>query len=132
VLDEYTDKNVKTSQQNLEKYVQKFSNAMKNAEFLIGSRLAFRKIQNKDIQPDAYKQLINKALFVCCSVLLADYDSKLIAEKNNQNLLTSLIADKIESDKQLKYYLSYGTNGKANLLYTFNVLNELFKNNITY
>jgi Mor family transcriptional regulator len=105
---------------------------MKNAEFLIGSRLAFRKIQNKDIQPDAYKQLINKALFVCCSVLLADYDSKLIAEKNNQNLLTSLIADKIESDKQLKYYLSYGTNGKANLLYTFNVLNELFKNNITY
>lgn len=132
VLDEYTDKNVKTSQQNLEKYVQKFSNAMKNAEYLIGSRLAFRKIQNKDIQPEAYKQLINKALFVCCSVLLADYDSELIAEKNSPNLLTSLIADKIESDKQLIYYLSYGTNGKANLLYTFNVLNELFKNNITY
>ena len=132
VLDEYTDKNVKTSQQALEKYVQKFSNAMKNAEYLIGSRLAFRKIQNKDIQPDAYKQLINKALFVCCSVLLADYDSDLITEKNSPNLLTSLIAAKIESDKQLIYYLSYGTNGKANLLYTFNVLNELFKNNITY
>ncbi|MCF8428273.1 MAG: DUF262 domain-containing protein [Bacteroidia bacterium] len=132
VLDEYTDKNVKTSQQSLEKYVQKFSNAMRNAEYLIGSRLAFRKIQNKDIQPDAYKQLINKALFVCCSVLLADYDSDLITEKNSPNSLTSLIADKIESDKQLIYYLSYGTNGKANLLYTFNVLNELFKNNITY
>jgi Protein of unknown function DUF262 len=132
VLDEYTDKNVKTSQQHLENYVQKFSNAMKNAEYLIGSRLAFRKIQNKDIQPNAYKQLINKALFVCCSVLLADYDSDIIAAKNSPNLLTSLIADKIESDKLLLYYLSYGTNGKANLLYTFNVLNELFKNNITY
>lgn len=132
VLDEYTDKNVKTSQQYIEKYVQKFSNAMKNAEYLIGSRLAFRKIQNKDIQPDSYKQLINKALFVCCSVLLADYNSHLITEKNSPNLLTSLIADIIESDKQLLYYLSYGTNGKANLLYTFNVLNELFKNNITY
>jgi uncharacterized protein with ParB-like and HNH nuclease domain len=132
VLDEYTDKNVKTPQQYLEKYIQKFSNAMKNAEYLIGSRLAFRKIQNKDIQPDAHKQLINKALFVCCSILLANYDSKLIAKKNNQNLLTNLIANKIERDKQLIYYLSYGTNGKANLLYTFNVLNELFKNNITY
>lgn len=132
VLDEYTDKNVKTSQQHLEKYVQKFSNAMKNAEHLIGSRLAFRKIQNKDIQPDSYKQLINKALFVCCSVLLADYNSEVIAKKNNANFLTSLIAEKIERDKQLIYYLSYGTNGKANLLYTFNVLNELFKNNITY
>jgi len=132
VLDEYTDNNVKTSQQHLENYVIKFSNAMKNAEYLIGSRLAFRKIRNKDIQPDAYKQLINKALFVCCSVLLADYDSELIVEKNSQNLLTSIIANKIESDKQLIYYLSYGTNGKANLLYTFNVLNELFKNNITY
>jgi hypothetical protein len=132
VLDEYTDKNVKTSQQYLEKYVQKFSNAMKNAEHLIGSRYSFRKIQNKDIQPDSYKQLINKALFVCCSILLADYDSEIIANNNNPNSLTGLIADKIESDRQLIYYLSYGTNGKANLLYTFGVLNELFKNNIVY
>jgi hypothetical protein len=132
VLDEYTDKNVKTSQQHLEKYVQKFSNAMRNAEYLIGRRYAFRKIQNKDIQPDSYKQLINKALFVCCSILLANYDSEIIANNNNSNSLTELIADKIESDRQLIYYLSYGTNGKANLLYTFGVLNELFKNNIAY
>jgi hypothetical protein len=132
VLDEYTDKHVKTPQQHLEKYIQKFSNAMKNAEHLIGSRYAFRKIQNKDIQPDSYKQLINKALFVCCSILLADYDSEIIANNNNANSLTGLIADKIESDRQLIYYLSYGTNGKANLLYTFGVLNELFKNNIVY
>lgn len=132
VLDEYTDKNIKSSSQYFEKYVQNFSNAMKNAEHLIGSRLAFRKIQTKDIQPDSYKQLINKALFVCCSILLADYDSDLIIQNNNKNALTNLIADRIESDTQLLYYLSYGTNGKANLLYTFTVLNDLFKNNITY
>ncbi len=132
VLDEYTDKHIKTSQQHLEKYVHKFTNAMKNAEHLIGSKYAFRKIQNKDIQPNSYKQLINKALFVCCSVLLADYESDLIIEKNSPNLLTNLIADKIESDDRLIYYLSYGTNGKTNLLYTFNALKELFKQNITY
>lgn len=132
VLDEYTDKNVKNSTQHFDKNIKKFSNAMKNAEYLIGSRYAFRKIQNKDIQPNSYKQLINKALFVCCSVLLADYDNELITKNNNANSLTNLIADKIERDYQLLYYLSYGTNGKANLLYTFNVLNDLFKNSITY
>lgn len=132
VLDEYTDNNIKNSLQYFEKYIQKFSNAMKNAEYLIGNRYSFRKIRNKDIKPDSYKQLINKALFVCCSVLLANYDNKLIVKKNNANSLTNLIADKIESDKQLIYYLSYGTNGKANLLYTFTILNDLFKNNITY
>lgn len=132
VLDEYTDKSVKKSLHYFEKHIHKFSNAMKNAEYLIGSRLAFRKIQSKDIKPDSYKQLINKALFVCCSVLLADYDNEVILEKNIANSLTKIIADKIESDKQLLYYLSYGTNGKANLTYTFTVLNELFKNNITY
>jgi len=130
VLDEYTDMNIKSSSQYFEKYIQKFLNAMKNAEYLIGSRYSFRKIQNKDIQPDSHKQLINKALFVCCSVLLANYDTVLVAANNNENSLTNLIADKIETDRQLFYYLSYGTNGKANLIYTFNVLNELFKNNL--
>lgn len=132
VLDEYTDTNIKSSSQYFNKYVQKFSNAMKNAEYLIGRKYAFRKIQTKDIQPDSYKQLINKALFVCCAVLLADYDFEIVEERNVANSLTSLIADKIEIDSQLIYYLSYGTNGKANLLYTFNVLNDLFKTNITY
>ncbi len=132
VLDEYTDRNLKTQSQYFEKYIQKFSNSMKNAEYLIGSRLAFRKIQNKDIQPDSYKQLINKALFVCSSVLLADYDNVRIEKMNAENSLAKIIADKIENDKQLMYYLSYGTNGRANLTYTFTVLNDLFANNIKY
>jgi hypothetical protein len=132
VLDEYTDNNIKSSPLYFNKYIQKFSNAMKNAEFLIGRKYAFRKIQTKDIQPDSHKQLINKALFVCCAVLLADYECGIVRERNAANSLISLIADKIETDRQLIYYLSYGTNGKANLVYTFNVLNELFKNNIAY
>jgi hypothetical protein len=103
---------------------------MKNAEYLIGRKYAFRKIQTKDIQPDSHKQLINKALFVCCAVLLADYDNEIVIERNAANSLTNLIAKKIEDDRQLIYYLSYGTNGKANLLYTFGVFYELFKTNI--
>lgn len=132
VLDEFTDRNIKSSVQYFGKYIKKFSSAMKNAEYLIGSKYAFRKIQTRDVQPNSYKQLINKALFVCCSVLLADFDNEIITVKNTANSLTNLIANKIETDPQFLYYLSYGTNGKANLQYTFNVLNDLLNSNILY
>lgn len=131
-LDEFTEDNIKTPKLELDKYVKYFSNAMQNAEYLIGRRYAFRKILLKDIQPDSYKQLINKALFVCTSVLLAQYDTERVKELNEEQSLKQVIAEKINSDGELLYYLSYGTNGKANLLYTFRVLSELFKQNINY
>src|SRR5690606_35428046 len=126
------ENNIKTSKLELDKYVKYFSNAMQNAEYLIGRRYACRKILLKDIQPDSYKQLINKALFVCTSVLLAQYDTERVKELNEEQSLKQVIAEKINSDRDLLYYLSYGTNGKANLLYTFRVLSELFKQNINY
>lgn len=131
-LDEFTDKNIKNPVQYFEKYVHLFSNAMKNAEHLIGCKYAFRKIQSKDLQPESHKQLINKALFVCCSILLAGYDHERIKGLNDKNALTELIANKIDTDKQLLNYLSYGTNGKANLLYTLDVLKTLFQDNIKF
>jgi len=105
---------------------------MKNAEYLIGRKYAFRKIVVKDIQPNAYKQLINKALFVCISILLADYEHEKITSMNEKGILLSPLAKKIQDDNQLLYYLSYGTNGRANLLYTYTVLKELFNNVIRY
>lgn len=131
-LDEFTEDNIKTPKPELDRYAKYFSNAMQNAEYLIGRRYAFRKILLKDIQPDSYKQLINKALFVCTSVLLAQYDTERVKELNEEQSLKQVIAEKINSDGELLYYLSYGTNGKANLLYTFRVLSELFKQNINY
>lgn len=131
-LDEFTEDNIKTPKPELDRYAKYFSNAMQNAEYLIGRRYAFRKVLLKDIQPDSYKQLINKALFVCTSVLLAQYDTERVKELNEEQSLKQVIAEKINSDGELLYYLSYGTNGKANLLYTFRVLSELFKQNINY
>lgn len=131
-LDEFTESNIKTPKLELDKYAKYFSNAMQNAEYLIGRRYAFRKILLKDIQPDSYKQLINKALFVCTSVLLAQYDTERVKELNEEQLLKTLIAEKIDNDRELWNYLSYGTNGRANLTYTFRVLSELFKQNIKY
>jgi hypothetical protein len=131
-LDEFTEGNVKKSKAEFKQQIQKFSVAMKNAEYLIGQRHAFRKVLPAFVNPGAHKQLINKALFVCTSVLLADYDYEKIASLNEKKVLLSPLAQKIQNDKQLNYFLSYGTNGKANLLYTYSALKELFSNVIKY
>lgn len=118
-LDNLTEEFVRIKKEELEKYVQLFSNAMKNAEYLFGRKYAFRKITPKDIGPLTYKQLINKALFVTWAVLLANYEHKLIKDKNPEIALLVPLAEEIANDAQLKYYLSYGTNGRANLIYAF-------------
>lgn len=131
-LDDFADRYSKISKKDLEKFIIKFFNAMQNAEYLIGSKYAFRKIRTDDLKPNAFKQLINKALFVCISILLANYEPKKIKLLNKRGCLLRPIAEKIESDKNLHYYLSYGTNGWKNLTQTFDTLESLFKNIIKY
>ena len=131
-LDWFAENHKKTNKEDLDKYVIDFSNAMKNAEYLIGKKYAFRKITPVDLQPTSYKQLINKALFVCTSVLLARYDFDRVKELNDSSSLLHLLAEEIRSDDSLFNYLSYGTNGWNNLNYTFNKLKVLFNNNIRY
>ena len=131
-LDEFTENKIKNKNNDYDKYIAKFSNAMKNAEYLIGRKYAFRKISPKDISPNAHKQLINKALFVCTSILLADYDNEKIKKLNEQNSLLNPLANKIKEDSVLFYYLSWGTNGKANLTYTFKIFKELFNELLKY
>ena len=131
-LDEFTEMNIKTKKHDLEKYIPEFSKAMKNSEYLLGKKCAFRKILPKDTEPGAYKQLINKALFVCISIILAKYDPPKLKSLNAELALQKSLANKINEDKDLFYYLSYGTNGRANLLYTFKILQELFDKQIKY
>ena len=131
-LDEFTEFNIKSKKEDLEKYVVIFSNAMKNAEYLIGRRYSFRKIQTKDTLPNSHKQLLNKALFVCTSILLANYNHQRIIDLNEVDSLRNKLAFKIENDNKLFSYLSYGTNGRANLTYSFDVLKELISENIKY
>ena len=116
------------SKEDLKKYVFLYSNAMRNAEYLFGRKFAFRKVRLNDIKPNSYKQLINKALFVCWSILLADYNPEQIKKSNEEMVLLEPLAKNIEEDIDLLNFLSYGTNGKSNLLYVFNsakkIINE--------
>lgn len=123
-LDELTELLGKYKKDNLEKYVPLFHNAMENAGHLFG-RYAFRKILPKHLEPKVEKQLINKALFVSCSVLLSQFNPKEIKEKTEWCILAKPLAEMIQNDRQLYDFLSYGTNGKANLQYVFAAIENL-------
>jgi hypothetical protein len=131
-LDDMTERLVKISNEESKRLVQSFSNAMQNSEYLFGRKHAFRKIMIKDLEPNAYKQLLNKALFVCLSVLLSKYEPNRVKENNPELALLKPLAIKIGEDLKLLNYLSYGTNGKANLQYVFEEIGKLINENLKY
>lgn len=124
-LDDSTEKFAKLSENDHNKFLSLFSNAMKNAEYLFGAKYAFRKVQKEHINSNHRKQLFNKALFIGWSVLLADIPFKLVEEKYERQGMLKHFANELESDPKLMYFLSYGTNGKANLEYVFQSINSL-------
>ncbi|MDR1556558.1 MAG: DUF262 domain-containing protein [Tannerellaceae bacterium] len=131
-LDKLTEDLQKSATDDLAHYIKEFSIAMNNADYLFGSRYAFRKVRLKDTEPKAYKQLINKALFVSWSVLLADYETERMQKKNKKASLLKPLAETIESDAQLWSYLSYGTNGKANIQYAFSCADKIIQKHLKY
>lgn len=108
-----------------EKIISRFSNAMKNAEWLFGNKYAFRKVSSDDLNENSPKQLLNKALFEVWSVLLADISPDVICNNYREGFLTRKFSSLLESDKELMYYLSYGTNGKANMVYVFKAVKKM-------
>lgn len=129
-LDTLTEDLYKTPQSELEHFVELFKTAMKNAKYLLGQKYAFRKIKRADLEPNAYKQLINKALFVSLSVLLSQHDHDSIQASNSELQLLEPLAAAIEDDSTFLSYLSYGTNGRSNVLYTFNKVQQLISENL--
>jgi hypothetical protein len=131
-LDDLTEELSKLRKEDLEVYVRLFANSMQNAKYLFGQKYAFRKVQPADLEPLAYKQLVNKALFASWSVLLADHPHEKIISMNSEKRLLGPLANQIKQDRTLWYYLSYGTNGKANLLYTFQEAENIILEHLIY
>ncbi|GHU78595.1 hypothetical protein FACS1894145_0930 [Bacteroidia bacterium] len=131
-LDELTDIYRKATKGDLQYYIADFSTAMKNADYLFGGKYAFRKIRIKDIRQNAPKQLINKALFVSWSVLLADYEFERIIIKNKPSALLKPLAEAIETDTVFRNYLSNGTNNKANIQSIFFNVEKIINKHLIY
>lgn len=107
---------------NHEEYVDAFKRAMRNAEYLFG-RYAFRKVS--ETYKDDYRSVINKALFVCWSVLLADYSIDEIEMKLERESMTLILAKELRDDLQFQQMLSYGTNGWKNLTISFEKIKNI-------
>jgi hypothetical protein len=129
-LNDITEVLRNSSSDELGYHVENYRRAMINAEYLFGNKYAFRKIRPKDLEPDARKQLINKALFVACSVLLSYEDTENVRLNNEESRLLSPLANLIEENQQLLDYLSYGTNSRNNLLYVFDAIENLIDENL--
>ncbi len=111
------------------KYVDLFNNAMRNAYHLFG-RYSFRKCKVEHINSHAYRQLINKALFVSWGVLLSGYDNGKIKEFNNIESFAMPLAEKVTNENDLFMYLSYSTNSKANIQAAFKAAEQLISKNL--
>ncbi len=110
-------------------YIDLFNNAMLNSDYLFG-KYSFRKCTIQHLKPGAYRQLINKALFVSWSVLLSHYDHKDIKNNNKENVLAMPMAEKVTNDTSLYNYLSYSTNSKVNIQAAFKSAEEVLVENL--
>lgn len=110
-------------------YVNLFDTAMKNAHHLFG-RYSFRKCKVEHINSDAYRQLINKALFVSWSVLLSESDFNKLKAANPFESFAMPLADKVSKETELFLFLSYSTNSKANIQSAFKAAEQVISNNL--
>lgn len=130
-LNELTDDLSKDKKFDYKTYVNLFDTAMQNAFHLFG-RYSFRKCKVEHIRPDASRQLINKALFVCWSVLLSPYDSRKVDEKNESTSLALPLAKMVSSNNDLFQYLTYSTNSKVNIQAAFKAAEEIINKNLNH
>jgi hypothetical protein len=110
-------------------YLILFDNAMKNAHHLFG-RYSFRKCKVEHINSNAYRQLINKALFVSWGVLLSEYNTSEICSANEFESFAMPLAEKVTTENELFLYLSYSTNSKVNIQATFKAAEQLINNSL--
>lgn len=127
-LDSFVDKSSADKSFDFDLYYSDYTKAMLNAEFLFG-RHAFRKVY-EDTEYNAYRSVINKALFISLSVLLADFDLDYVKSKCVEHSWVSLLGTLISHDDYLLTMLSYGTNGWKNINYTFELMSNLVKDNL--
>lgn len=123
-LDDLVDSIGRRPYEDLESYVQDYEKAMKLSYYLFG-RHTFRKVTSETIQQSP-RSLINKALFASFAVLLSNENESDIKQLP-QNGFVKILGKAIEADPKYMNYLSYGTNGKANIDYAFHKADELIK-----
>ena len=108
-----------------EDYITAYDRAMINARHLFGLH-AFRKVYS-NTEADGYRSVINKTLFLSWSVLLADIPTEIISQKVKKDSWISILGNEISNDQDYYNFLSYGTNGWRNILFSFEKAKSIIK-----
>lgn len=127
-LDDFVDLLNKINDFKFEEYISEFDRAMKIAYYLFG-RHAFRKVDEHTVD-GSHRSLVNKALFVSWSVLLADYDYDSIRERVERNSFIPILGKAIFDDEDYYRALSYGTNGRWNIIKAFDVAKSIINTHL--
>lgn len=106
-------------------YLRSFDKAMENAYHLFG-RHSFRKVKEGTCN-STNRLIINKLLFESWSVILSQYDSDVVTNKFEANSFIKILGHELDTDSEYYKYVSYGTNGRANVIYAFNKASEIMK-----
>lgn len=110
---------------NYEEYGQAYDRAMKNARYLFGNH-AFRKVYY-DTEPDSYRSVINKTLFLSWAVLLADIETEELKKRFERYSWIKVLGKRISEDEHYYKMLSYGTNGWKNIIVSFDTAQEIIE-----
>lgn len=121
-LDDLVDNIGRMPAKDLNNYVDAYDKAMRISYHLFG-RHTFRKV-HYDTTQSSGRSVINKALFASFSVLLSRQDEKKFLSLS-KGIGVPFLGKEIDADNKYMYFLSYGTNGRANILYAFQKASEI-------
>lgn len=124
-LDAFVDQVSSDKNFPYDEYIKDYERAMTNAQYLFG-RHAFRKVY-KETEYESDRSVINKALFLSLSVLLADCSIEDVKLRCERNSWVKVLGEKISNDEYLLSMLSYGTNGWKNIMTVFSKIKEIIQ-----
>ncbi len=107
---------------------QMFYSSMRKAYHLFG-QYSFRKVLPEHLSPNARKQLINKAMFVTWSIVLANTSEEKILRIPN-NSFASVFANELQSNNDVFRNLTTGTSDRANIEHLFSFFHEMLNQHL--
>lgn len=120
-LDNFTDVLNLRNFKDLEKYINLYDNALKNAYHLFGDQ-CFRKVVLVNL--NGRKSPVNKLLMLVFTVLLSKYEYTSISTKLGFSSLVKPLAEFISIEQDVFRAITWGTNGKWNIETGFKAFNN--------
>lgn len=120
-LDEFIDELNLRNANALREMIEVYDRGLKNSFHLFG-RYSFRKVTLENLP--GKRSPVNKLLMLTFSVLLSKYSHETVIARFGEGGLINPLAELISTNEDVFRAVTWGTNGKWNLVVCFNNFNE--------